>query len=195
MIKDGKGQIIDSYDVVVRQKRCSETLNFPEDWGSKTDVVCGSFTIATELPKDMPGCEYWVFMDSRHTHVPPEQVEAVAKYVPCTIHRELCDEWNEKYRNMRTSFFMYPGQEIKATSDDLGHTHMSAGLHTLIYACHILKPEQITLFGFDNVKDGYFTWSVTRGPEWKKYPDHNWATEHKMVPVIAEHFDVQVEFM
>ena len=195
MIGSNLGDTIDSFPFVVRQKRCSETLKRPDDYGTITDAVCGSFTIATELQKDMPGCEYWVFMDSRHTNVPRETVEAVEKGIPCIILRGLCDEWNERYRKSRRSFKLYEGQEPKATSDSMGHTHMSTGLHTILYTCEIMKPEFIYLAGFDNIKTGGFTWSVTRGPRWNKYPDHNWATEHEMIPVISDHFNVRIEYL
>jgi len=188
------GSQIDRFDFVVRQKRCGETLKYPAQFGSKVDAVCGSFTIAMGLPQDVKAPQYWVFMDSRHHAVPAEQVEQLRRAVPCIILRERCDYWNQRYRDMRQAFAMNPAQERKKTSDDLGHTHMSAGLHALIYACELLKPSKIVLAGFDNVQSGGFTWSISRGPDWKQYPDHNWATEHRMVPVIADHYGVEVAF-
>ncbi len=134
-------------------------------------------------------------MDSRHTKVADRLVEVTAEMLPAQIDRKVCDRWNKFYRAQRKSFTMHHGQERKDTSDNMGHTHMSAGLHTLVYACHFLRPERITLAGFDNVQSGGFTWSVTRGPDWHKYPDHNWATEREMIPYIEDHYQVQVGFL
>jgi len=189
------GAQIDSFDCVIRQKRCGETLKHPQQYGSRVDAVCGSFTIAMGLKQDVTAKEYWVFMDSRHHAVADQQVEQVRRAVPCIILRKVCDDWNERYRNMREAFVMDAAQERKKTSDELGHTHMSAGLHTLIYACELLKPKAVMLAGFDNVQTGGFTWSISRGPDWQQYPDHNWATEHKLVPVIAEHYGVEVSYL
>ena len=86
------------------------------------------------------------------------------------------------------------GMERKPSSDDKGHLHMSSGLHALLYACYWLKPKRVNMVGYDNVKTGAFTWSITRGPEWGHYPDHRWDIEHKMVHEIAEQFEVEVHF-
>ena len=195
MLKRELGGEIDSFDFVIRQKRCSETLKYPKQYGSRVDSVCGSFTIAMSLKQDVAARQYWVFMDSRHHAVSPAQVEQVRRAVPCVILRETCDYWNERYRQLREAFVMDAAQERKKTSDELGHTHMSAGLHTLIYACELLKPTTVMLAGFDNVQSGAFTWSISRGPQWQQYPDHNWPTERKLVPIISEHYGVEVNYL
>lgn len=189
MLEHNWGSLIDSHDIVIRQKRCSETLKDPDHFGTKTDYVCGSLTIAAFLPGDVPGCEYWAFVDSRHAGVLQDTLSQMAKYVPCTILKDLCDDWNASYRIRREPFMLPPNVK---QFDPLGHPHLSAGFHTILYACEILKPKEITLVGFDNLTSGTFTWSVTRGPDWNQYPDHSWWLEHKMLPEIEDQFDVKL---
>lgn len=190
MLEAQHGPAINAHDKVVRLKRCSETLDAPLRFGSRTDFVCGSYTIAMQLCRDMPGYLYWVFLDSRHGNATAAEVLNTSEYVPAMILPVLCAIWNRRYREMREP---YPCPEgVKSFGDPLGHPHMSAGLHAILYAGWILRPEKITLYGFDNVREGRFTWSVTRGREWDRYPDHNWPTEHRMVPMIAEKFGVEI---
>lgn len=191
LLSQQRGRTIDKHDFVVRQKRCSETLKYPDQYGARTDFVCGSFTIANLLPADVPGCEYWVFVDSRHAHLPDSALRATEQAVPCTILKNVCDTWNGLYRERRTPYTRPNGMQ---EFDPLGHPHLSAGFHTILYTCAILKPDSIDLFGFDNMESGSFTWSVTRGPEWDKYPDHRWDIEHRMVPEVAEHYGVEIRF-
>jgi hypothetical protein len=189
------GVEIDGFDVVIRQKRCQETLKHPDYYGTRTDVVSGSWTIAKGL-RGIPANEYWVFLDSRHNEVTEGQIDAMrAHFEParCVIDEPLCSTWNEAYRALRTPYTLGEQMERKGTSDDRGHTHMSAGLHTLIYACS--QYDEVVLVGCDNLASGKFTWSVTRGPDWQKYPDHRWDIEHKMIPTIANHFDTKIGYL
>lgn len=181
------GSLIDSYDFVVRQKRCQETLKYPDVYGAKKNAVCGSWTIAPELEK-VGADEVWVFLDSRHEGVPQDLVDQV----PWRIDRRLCNEWNAKYRSRRTP---YEKHDSMKEFHPLGHPHLSAGFHSILYACEFLKPESVTLAGFDNVESGEFTWSITRGPEWDKYPDHRWDIEHEMLDDVREEWDVEINFL
>lgn len=195
------GEEIDKYDVVIRQKRCEETLKHPDIYGTRTDVVSGSWTIGTLLPNHVKSEEYWIFLDSRHKNVKEKQIQGMkALYGEMNkrlfIDKDLCDAWNETYRDMRTPDYEFADrQERKETSDDLGHTHMSAGMHTIIYACKRLMPKTITLVGFDNIFYGDFEWSVTRGPNWHKYPDHRWDIEHQLIPMVSECYNVPIGFI
>lgn len=186
------GHLIDSHDVVIRQKRCQDTLKYPHLYGSKVDVVCGSWTIAKDLPRVAPNAEYWVFMDSRHRNVPDSEVEALEDYIGCRIDRKVCDYWNRVYRAMRTPYTKPDGMQ---EFDPLGHPHLSAGFHAIIYACFFLEPEVLNLVGFDNIESGTFTWSITRGPDWHKYPDHRWDVEHKLLKEVEREFNTEIRFL
>lgn len=195
MLQEEMGLLIDEFDCVIRLKRCQKTLDHPEHYGTRTDVVCGSWSIARGL-KSIEADRYWVFLDSRHGDVTDGQIEAMRDHFApagCRIDRTLCDNWNALYRGKRNPMGLDKGMERKATSDDKGHTHMSAGLHALLYAAQ--EFDEVVLVGFDNVATGQFTWSITRGPDWNQYPDHNWATEQQMVADIGREFGCRVGFM
>ena len=186
------GRKIDAFDKVVRLKRCAETLRYPKIYGSKTDIVCGSWTIGGQL-KGVKAPTYWIFLDSRHKAVTDQDIatmKLVFKPDDLLIDRPLCDKWNKVYYDNREDYPTEEMTERKATSDDKGHWHMSAGLHAIMYAMDYLKPDELHLVGFDNLLEGkQKTWSVTRGPDWKHYPDHNWKSEQKVLGLMAEHYN------
>jgi hypothetical protein len=159
----------------------------PKHFGSKIDFLCGSATIRDKLIAD---CEKWIFFDSRHKGWCPENMGDYR------MNKPLCDLWNGLYRTMRTDWTNEDHRIVSSrTSDSKGHTHMSAGLHTIIYTCVFLKPDKISLVGFDNVRSGSFTWSVTRGEDWKGYPDHRWDIENKMLNYITTMYGVEIEHL
>ena len=191
MLEKERGDIINSFDTVIRQKGIGliEMRNRPQHFGTKTSAVCGSATIRHQLQTE---AEKWVFFDSRHKGWKPEECDPDV----FRMNKPLCDLWNGLYRSMRTEWSPQDHRIVSGrTSDNKGHTHMSAGLHTLIYTCVFLKPETVTLVGFDNVRTGEFTWSVTRGEDWKGYPDHRWDVENKMLNYITTMYGVKIEHL
>ncbi len=189
MLNSGLGDKINSYDTVIRQKYAGGELikKFPNDFGKKVSYICGSWTIRNSL--FWHSAPVWVFCDSRHENIELSGSE------PFTILLRECNYWNNIYRNLRSSeYARHEKMTVHKTSSDIGHNHMSCGLHTIIYACHILRPKAITLFGFDNLKTGQFTWSLTRGQQWSEYPDHRWDTENIMLKEISKYYDVEFNF-
>jgi hypothetical protein len=185
------GNIIDSHDIVIRQKLVSQTLinTYPKDFGQKTSIVCGSYTIKEALFWE-PKADIWVFLDSRHEKI---NIKQDLRFI---ILEDKCNYWNNFYRSLRTEDFTRDEKmTIHPTSSDVGHNHMSCGLHTIMYACEILKPKKLTLFGFDNVALGKFNWSLTRGPEWDQYPDHRWDIEKELLLILSDHYSVDFEFI
>lgn len=196
MLTSKHGVAIDACDVVVRLKRCQDTLQYPELYGTRTDIVGGSFTVARALKGIGAASRYWIFLDSRHVKVTPrDQAELRAFFSPARVEMdaELCWTWDETYRRQRRAFAIHPQMKQSEHSDlSLGHNHTSIGMKALIYACHFIQPERVRLFGFDNLASGTFTWSVTRGPAWNQYPDHRWDVEHDLVPMIAQSFGSEI---
>ena len=186
------GEIIDSCDVVVRMKRCHAQLADPDHYGTKTDYVGGSLNIAAGL-KDLPGKEVWLWVDSRHSK-PEEAILAAKRYLdrPVWIDVSLCREWDQKYLARRTETPSHPQMRPSRYADHLGERHLSQGFKALLYACQRLKPDEILLAGYDNVMTGDFTWSVTRGPDWQMYPQHNWAVENEMLRDVEDTFGVKI---
>jgi len=197
ILAEPMGMLVDEHDVVIRLKRCQQTLENPDYFGTKTDVVAGSLTIAGELKGIGGADEYWIFVDSRHENTHPDVLESAKRYLSrpqkkgptlnpelppvgspehfnrVILDKELCDYWDQQYRNLRDEM----GGE--------GHNHTSQGMKALIYAMHHLRPDELTLVGFDNIATGEFTWSITRGPEWQHYPDHRWDVEHRLLQQVA----------
>ena len=177
------GEEIDKY-FTIRLKRCQGTLKLPRVYGSRIDAVCGSWTIREGL-KAIPAKQYWTFVDSRHGNA---DVSSWDGYV----NKPLCDRWNQRFRDKRTPYRRVDGTVLcPSSTEGLGHNHLSAGFHALLYACE-LGAEVVRLAGFDNVVSGDFTWSVTRGPEYDKYPDHRWDIEHEMLNDVIEEYGIEL---
>lgn len=163
----------------------------PECFGSRIDALVGSWN---QMRRVEP--ELWIFIDSRFGNLSSVDIEDAAARTGARIDRPACDYWNSIYRSMRTDVggFAHYIKQHKVASDDRGHRHMSSGSHALMYACKFLRPDKVTLFGYDNVKSGEFTWSITRGPEWEQYPDHRWDVEKHMVSMFGDAFGVEIVF-
>jgi len=185
-----KGNLINSFDFVVRQKQKGLALmiSSPEYFGTKTDAVCGS--IGQYPLIKYKNAERWIFVDSRYESVNTD------KYTDCIIDKPFCNKWNEMYRGLRTRYEK-PDTRIKrySSSDDLGHKHVSSGFHTLLYACKFLNPNVVSLIGYDSLSTGEFTWSLIRGIDWDKYPDHRWDIEYSMLDIVKDTFNVTLEFL
>ena len=122
------GHLIDEFDYVIRLKRCQHTLDLPQYFGKKTDIVAGSLTIAGAL-RDIPAQQYWVFVDSRHTDTDPVVIKNVQTIFnkPCILDKGLCDSWDEQYRSLRDAMGTH------------GHNHTSQGFKAIVYALHHLE--------------------------------------------------------
>jgi len=199
MLNSMRGKLIDSFDCVIRQKAVSHALvmNNPADFGQKVSVVSGSWTIKNALFWH-PFCQKWVFLDRRHSMVTDIEAKNYSNATGAIVLKDVCAGWTNIYTDIRSSYYEWSeAKEITkhSTSDDRGVRHLSCGLYTIIYACEILKPREITLFGFDNVKSGNFTWSLARGPDWQDYPDHRWDTENSLIPLIESAYEVKLNFI
>ena len=204
MIKNSYGKEIDDHDKVIRMKKSTNLLQRPELFGAKTDIVCASLVVGKSV-MDSWSKEYWLFLDTRTLPLGDVEIQAVkSAFLPnkCLIDRGLCLHWIEHYRNIRIPMSWDDRQQRKGSSafginimlsDNLGHLHCSAGMFTILYALKHLKPKTLKLYGFDNMQKGTFDWSVTRGPEWNEYPDHNWATEHKMLEDVCKAYHYKLD--
>jgi len=189
MLLEKRGNFIDSFDFVVRQKKRGLELmqEHPLFFGAKTNAVSGS--VGQYRAINHPNSERWVFIDSRYENTD------VSNLTGAWVDKNLCNEWNQKFRDKRTNYSR-PDERIVSSksSDSFGHRHLSSGFHTILYACKLLGPQNITLFGFDSLQKGEFTWSLTRGKNWNQYPDHRWDIEFLMVEEVKEHFGINMEF-
>lgn len=197
LLKAHYGREIDGHDLIVRLKRSAHLpRQYPQFFGTRTNIVCGSLTIAPVLAMDWPGQRtYWIFADTR-TFGPDAERRAM-NAIPganVTFDEALCERWVSEYRRMRLGIALADGQKRhEKLSDDHGHLHCSAGMFAVIYAMAITRPTQISLYGFDNIRTGGFTWSLTRGPEWNQYPDHNWETESRLLREVCNAYGYEAE--
>ena len=192
------GNEIDVHDKVIRLKKSQHLLKRPKLFGTKTDIVMGSAVLGSSLIGAW-STRYWLFLDTRTAHMSGLELGQIhVKFYPansCLIDKDLCLKWIEHYRSIRESAVLDPrqtkkiwnvGDQTRTLSDDFGHLHPSAGMFAIIYTMYHLRPKQLDLYGFDNVRTGTFDWSVTRGADWKEYPDHNWKTESKLLQDVAQ---------
>lgn len=185
------GKEIDDHDVVVRMKASSLLPDkYPHIAGGRTDVVVGSVKAIGHALSAWPDVSrFWAFHDTRtFGQVLGPSVKDIY------TNEALCKKWVGVYREMRATPSLDGSQQRhQSCSDDMGHLHCSAGLFAVLFACHVLSPTEITLYGYDNIRNGGFTWSLTRGPEWDQYPDHNWETEARMLPVLLNAYSLATE--
>ncbi|MFN9953306.1 MAG: glycosyltransferase family 29 protein, partial [bacterium] len=100
LLNSNLGNNIDSFDIVIRQKAVSHSLmtTYPEDFGKKTSIICGSYTIKEALFWDSKA-DIWVFADSRHEKI---NIKPDLRF---TLLKDKCDYWNDFYRSLRTENF------------------------------------------------------------------------------------------
>mgnify|MGYP003394072903 CR=1 FL=1 len=205
ILAEKMGCFIDTFDNIVRLKRCHNSLKNPDYYGTKTTHVGGSLTIAGDL-REVHAGEYWIFFDSRHAHISPDILTArmasdmnlgrLFNGSSVICDQEICNQWDEIYRKAREPMeWSDQMQDSKSSDIELGENHTSQGFKAILYACKYLEDKQINLIGFDNLFTGKFTWSTTRGPEWDKYPKHNWATERKLLEKVKDTFNKDIRFI
>jgi hypothetical protein len=197
------GEEIDAHDQVMRMKASKALLGHPHIFGSRVDMVVGSFVAAIGVLADWKDlCKnYFLFIDTRTEGVDDAGIIHMRDRIfgterACVIDKTLCTRWIGIYRALRNPIRLDEAQETKGhLSDERGHKHFSIGLFSILHAMEFLSPAEITLYGFDNVASGEFTWSVTRGPDYKQYPDHNWMAEHVLLGDMCAAYDYGIESM
>ena len=191
LLKSPLGAEIDGHDAVIRIKRCWPLIDgYPQFYGTKTDHVVGSLKIAHDLVtrwRERGVDSFWVFDDSR-TYGKDYPVPEGARCDPL-----LCKRWRDEYLELRHTQKLAECQRpSEHISDEKGHRHQSAGSHAIMYALEWLRPECLSLYGFDSLIGGRFIYSVTRGTDWMQYPDHNWSAEAKLLREMAGYYGYSI---
>lgn len=188
------GDWIDDNDIVIRMK-------FPpkeqKHFGSKTSIMGGSLTIVDRV-FNLPGDKKWIFFDSRHDKIPQTEIDTFINRVfprgTVQYNVDLCNEWDAIYRSLRKPTTFSKRMRDSNSCDELGERHLSQGFKAILYAAYFLKPLKLRLVGFDNIRHGEFTWSVTRGDTWENYPKHRWDVEHDMLDMVQKRFQMGISF-
>ncbi len=177
LLQMNAGEEIDKHDLVVRMKWHRSLTEQPEKFGAKTDIVSCSWVVSPNVQAHWPDIKhFFIFSDSRTQDKTYSDVRRTLTGFGdkiAVLDKPLCDFWDDRYRVQR---------DRTCTP---GHDHTSAGWHTLMYVGKYLAPCEVSLYGFDSVATGDWTWSVTRGPDWDRYPDHRFDVEHAMLPELT----------
>lgn len=176
------GEFIDSHDIVVRMKWHRHLVERPEYFGSRTDVVFSSLVVAPRLLREWPDVKnFGVFYDSRTYDMPKEKVAAIRELFTKAnlfLDHDLCRFWDDRY--------------LERLGESEGEPHTSTGFHVLPYLGKYFNPCTVTLFGFDSLASGEWTWSLTRGPDWDKYPKHRFDIENAMLPELETVYNMKI---
>ena len=177
------GRSIDNHDLVVRMKWHAQLTDHPEIWGTKTDIVCGSLGISEKLPSLWPDVVKWiVFTDSRTNGYSEAEIERKMLKIShgkVMVDHKLCKYWDAKYRT-------------KCGINDEQHT--SSGFHALIYLAKYYSPCVLDLYGFDSMSTKKWRYSVTRGPDWDRYPNHRFDIENAMLDELCLLYNIRIQF-
>lgn len=193
ILKEEMGGLIDGYDVVIRMKPTARaTLEHPAHYGQKTSVMASSLNTITKTKGVGGARHYWGLWDSRHydTHPYslPEYPERLAEwFAPHKVRhdRELSKRIDNYYLRVLT----------RLEDEGSGHPHSSQGFKAVGHAMAWLRPDRLALVGFDNIFTGDRTWSVTRGPDYDRYPNHHWKAEHIALDEMSDDMGVPVTFI
>ena len=177
----GLGEKIDACDKVVRLKNCFMLLAEKHDYGTRTDVMCSSTEVLPTLTK-VKAKEYWGYPKrGTFNQARIDWLSRAVEYAPVRVPLRVCNFWNY--------FFIELGGR---------HPNVSTGMGAMVIALDQFKPETLYLAGFDNVIDpvikGYKSTVPTAFNDGgKKDTGHDWETEHKMLPYLAEYFKTTIK--
>lgn len=188
----GRGAEIDSYDKVCRMKIGHKlSREFPADYGKRMDYLCSIlktwmhyWTLKLE--------EYWGYQNFPGQDVKLEMVKEHFGKTKVRLESEAVDHWLGVYRELADVRMDHTRRDgMRAKEGD--EPWMSTGMGAIVIACAGHRPEKIALAGFDNTiasqRDGYK--SMIR-PEGHVYPPHAWDIENQMIPMVAEHYGVEI---
>lgn len=165
------GGTIDNHDLVVRLKGSSGVLG-TDDYGKRCDVLCMS-TEVTGLGYAIRPEIYWLY--PKKGFYDRSTVGTFCGDVgrPVLVPLELSNEWNKKFT-------------------DIGgkHPNVSTGLAAVFIAGYYMRPQQITLAGFDTLVDP--ATPFTRNDQIPRTGvgviDHDWETENNLLYAIANEY-------
>jgi hypothetical protein len=177
----GLGSEIDKH-FVVRLKNCSVLLADVKDYGKKTNAMCSSTEVLPVLTK-VKAPEYWGY--PKKGDYSPRRVKWLKNHVDrhskVLVPLDACNHWNQVFR-------------------DIGgkHPNLSTGMGAVVIALDLLSPGLVLLAGFDNVISPQIQGYQSTVPTpfnngGTKDTGHDWLTEHKMLPLLANHYKARVE--
>lgn len=173
------GKQIDACDKVVRLKNCQMLLAEPHNYGKKTDVMCSSTEVMTNMHK-VKASEYWGAPKAlTHNQARIENFRRRVKG-EVLVFQELMDLWN--------AFFLELGGK---------HKNVSTGLAAVIISLDRYKPDTVVLAGFDKVlnpsSEGYqCTVPTPFNDDGRRDTGHDWQTELAMLPYLGAAYEAEI---
>ena len=175
LVGKGMGSAIDSYDLVVRLKGVNSVMG-TDDYGHRCDVLCLSTEVST-LGHTMKPEMFWFYPKKGHYDTCVIGKFAGDVGIPIIVPLELIKGWNKQFL-------------------DLGgkHPNVSTGMAAIIIAGHHLRPEKITLAGFDTLVDPKvpFTRNDAIPRTGAGVITHDWETENLLLKQVSEYFGFTV---
>ena len=108
-------------------------------------------------------------------------------------------KWLQERVTGRVLVFLDLSNFWNSAFNELGSTHpnVSTGMSAIIIALHRIRPSRLYLAGFDSVLNPAIPY-ISRVPSpfnegGTKGTGNDWATENKLLPVLATHYGVTIK--
>lgn len=187
------GRRIDAHDIVVRIKHGHELMQSePNNYGTRMDCLCS--TLKTWRPYWKLKLQEWWGYRNFPTEI-ENQLDKLRLYFDQTYIRtefEAVDYWLGVYRGMADVRSDHTNKWSKYAAEG-DEPWCSTGMGAIIIAAAGYRPDTIRLVGYDNMWSGRrdnFE-SVMRERSWS-FPPHAWNIEKRILPMIAEHYGVEI---
>lgn len=164
---------------VVRLKNCYMLLAEAQDFGRRTDYMCSSTEVITNLAK-IKAQEYWGYpKKGSYNAAPVEWLERQTKK-PVIVPLDICNLWN-------AAFLELGGK----------HPNVSTGMAAIIIALDRLSPKTLYLAGFDKIWSpegpGYISTVPTRfNNDGKSDTGHDWPKERELLGYLATAYQAEI---
>ena len=168
------GETIDQFQVV-RLKRFTK-FHEKADYGERTDYLCSSTEVMPSMLGQCEPKEYWGYPKKGSWDKSKERKFKDNLVIPL----ETTEFWNTKFKE-RSHYF----------GSGADGRNVSTGLAALIIAAERLGGK-IILAGFDTVLNPSINYQSVYNPGTSACVNHKWEIEHKMLPEIAEYYEIEL---
>ena len=186
------GLFIDAAERVVRVKQnWLLTHKSPKHAGTRLDIQCSTLKTWGMYWK-LPIKEYWGYQNFPGQDAKIAHIRDHFGSIPVRLESEAIQHWLGIYRKTAKikGGYQLPGDGFAKEGDE---PWFSSGMAAIVMACSALNPEQIVLFGFDNLLSGRRDdFKTFHRPAGHIYPPHAWNVECKMLPLIEKYYSARI---
>ena len=187
MTGSGLGKEIDKHEVVRMKMSKRLMLEYPDDYGTRTDIAGGTTAVIFGVIKLYPLCrEYWAYIKARspESDDPRDRVADGSnvfegRVVKIIVPKEIHFKWLSVYE--------------KITPYDVRY---STGMGMLIIALENYAPKEVYLAGFDSILNPNTDWSSTlamKKYDWKNNPPHDFKSENILLGKLRDHYETEIK--